>query len=245
MIIYQIHEYGSNNEEVCDCIKGTYINKELAESDKQKFEQTKFLGEKCKACPLNFCPNNCFEDCSLCTPEKVLSSALAYCNYCEVNKRTSTSLVYGYDYVCINRHSITDNVRFEIITEQVIEQIVYVEGEKNNMEHIVQLGVTIDDDVIKRNIERNVEKQIIEELKQDCMKNLTGRKEANSVTSAWEYTNKVKEIIEQTTNDFLEKHKDEIIQATTDKLTEKLSRTKKVKDMVSDTLDTVLGKEKL
>ena len=104
------------------------------------------------------------------------------------------------------------------------------------MEHIVQFGINIDDDVIKKNIERNVQNQVVNIIKQDCMKELVGKKDCSN----WEYTYKVDELISNTTKDFLESYKDEIIQKATNKLVEKLSKTKAVKDMVASTLDDLL-----
>lgn len=104
------------------------------------------------------------------------------------------------------------------------------------MEHIVQFGINIDDDVIKKNIERNVQNQVVNIIKQDCMKELVGKKDCSN----WEYTYKVDELISNTTKDFLESYKDEIIQKAANKLVEKLSKTKAVKDMVASTLDDLL-----
>ena len=55
------------------------------------------------------------------------------------------------------------------------------------MEHIVQFGISIDDDVIKKNIERNVQNQVVNIIKQDCMKELVGKKECSN----WEYTGRI------------------------------------------------------
>ena len=45
------------------------------------------------------------------------------------------------------------------------------------MEHIVQFGISIDDDKIKQTIENNVMKQVTGTIKNDCMKALVGRKD--------------------------------------------------------------------
>lgn len=44
------------------------------------------------------------------------------------------------------------------------------------MEHIVQFGISIDDDKIKQTIENNVMKQVAGAIKNDCIKALVGRK---------------------------------------------------------------------
>lgn len=105
------------------------------------------------------------------------------------------------------------------------------------MEHIVQFGITIDDDAIKKNIERNVQNQVVKEIKQDCMKELVGKKDV----SKWEYTKRIDELISETTKEYLELYKDEIIEKTANKLVDRLSKTKAIKDMVASTLEDLLN----
>lgn len=104
------------------------------------------------------------------------------------------------------------------------------------MEHIVQFGINIDDDVIKKNIERNVQNQVVNIIKQDCMKQLVGKKECTE----YEYNYKIESLIQETTTDFLQKYKDEIIKATSDKLVERLAKTKAVKDMLNSAMEDML-----
>ena len=104
------------------------------------------------------------------------------------------------------------------------------------MEHIVQFGINIDDNVIKKNIERNVQNQVVNIIKQDCMKELIGKKECSN----WEYTKKIESLITDTTNQFLETYKSEIIDIAANKLVDRLAKTKAVKDMVASTLDDLL-----
>lgn len=52
------------------------------------------------------------------------------------------------------------------------------------MEHIVQFGISIDDDQIKKTIENNVRSQVVAEIKKDCMKQLIG----NDNVSAYQYS---------------------------------------------------------
>ena len=104
------------------------------------------------------------------------------------------------------------------------------------MEHIVQFGINIDDDVIKKNIERNVQNQVVNIIKQDCMKELVGKKDCSN----FEYTRKIDELITNTATEFLETYKDVIIDNTAKYLADKLSKTKIVKDMVTNTLNELL-----
>lgn len=66
------------------------------------------------------------------------------------------------------------------------------------MEHIVQFGISIDDDKIKQTIENNVMKQVAGAIKNDCMKALVGRKD----TTNYDYTQKIKDMINDNIQDF-------------------------------------------
>lgn len=104
------------------------------------------------------------------------------------------------------------------------------------MEHVVQFGINVDDDAIKKAIEKNVMMQVAGQIKGDVMKSITGKKECNN----YEYTTRLKQIVEETTSEFLETNRDEIIEATACKLTERLIKTKVVKDMVNNTINSLL-----
>ena len=56
----------------------------------------------------------------------------------------------------------------------------------------------------------------------------------------YEYTTRLKQIVQETTSEFLETNRDEIIEATACKLTERLMKTKAVKDMVNSTINSLL-----
>ena len=45
------------------------------------------------------------------------------------------------------------------------------------MEHVVQFGINVDDDAIKKAIEKNVMMQVAGQIKGDVMKSITGKKE--------------------------------------------------------------------
>lgn len=106
------------------------------------------------------------------------------------------------------------------------------------MEHVVQFGITIDDDAIKQTIHRNVEKQIIGELKKDVMKELVGKKDFSN----YEYTYKLKGMIEDSIGEFLEVYKQDIIDTAANKLADRLSKTKAVKEALGKTIDEIMSK---
>jgi hypothetical protein len=104
------------------------------------------------------------------------------------------------------------------------------------MEHIVQFGISIDDNKIKKTIEDNVMKQVAGAIKNDCMKALVGRKDASN----YDYTRKIREMVNDNIQDFFEDNKDKIIEIASDKLAEKLAKTKAVKEAISKSIEELL-----
>ena len=99
------------------------------------------------------------------------------------------------------------------------------------MEHIIQFGVTIDDDSIKKHVEEKATEAVVKEI----------RSELGFSTSYYSNENVVRKLVAIEVEKQFEKLQDAIIEATAEKLTEKLSRTKKVKDATQKVLDAVLG----
>lgn len=104
------------------------------------------------------------------------------------------------------------------------------------IEHIVQFGISIDDDAIKKSIEKNVMMQVANSIRNDAMKSIVGKKDCTN----FEYTSKLKEIVETVAGEFLETNKEEIIEETAKKLVDRLAKTKAVKDMVNSTINSLL-----
>lgn len=95
------------------------------------------------------------------------------------------------------------------------------------MEHIIQFAIGIDDDAIVKRIKENAEKNITDEIKQEVMKLMF---EYNPYSGKrLEYPT---EWTRRQVENFLNDHKDEIIQCAGNILSEKLLRTKAVKEMV-------------
>lgn len=78
--------------------------------------------------------------------------------------------------------------------------------------------------------------QVTSSIRQDVMKSITGKKDCLS----YEYTSKLKEIIEKTAGEFLEANRKEIIEEVSKKLADKLSRRKVVNDMLNSTINSLL-----
>lgn len=100
------------------------------------------------------------------------------------------------------------------------------------MEHIVQFGITIDDNAIINTIVQKAEKSILDEIKDAIKKAMfkRGRYYDETEVHTW---------IKDELDKFLENHKDDIISLASEKLADKLSRTKRVKDEVNKVLEVL------
>ena len=107
------------------------------------------------------------------------------------------------------------------------------------MEHIVQFGVNIDDDAIRRTIESNIQRKVEEEILEDVKASITGSKNYSS----WSYKGRIEQLISETTTQFLENYKEEIIEKTSIKLVERLAKTKAVREMVDSTINSLLNEK--
>lgn len=92
------------------------------------------------------------------------------------------------------------------------------------MEHIIQFGVTIDDDAIKKNIEKNAVDKLVADIKKEVRNEIF-------VGSGWNkgLSYKVQEIIK----DALAEYKDEIIKEATTQLVDTMKRSKKYKEALA------------
>lgn len=99
------------------------------------------------------------------------------------------------------------------------------------MEHIVQFAVNIDDEQIKKTVERNVVTQIAAEIRKDCMKELTGKIDP----STYQYSQRNKEIVDRNIKEFLDNNKEMAV----NQLAERLSRTKAAKEALNKTIESI------
>lgn len=102
------------------------------------------------------------------------------------------------------------------------------------MEHILQFGINIDDDAIVKAITAKAEKMVIDEIKERTRNNID---EAIYNRGYYNRGNELKSWVKEEFINFLEGHKDEIINIASEKLADKLSRTKQVKDVVKNVLE--------
>ena len=103
------------------------------------------------------------------------------------------------------------------------------------MEHIVQFAVNIDDEQIKKTVERNVVTQVVAAIRKDCMKELTGKCDA----STYQYHQKIKEMVDNNIKEFLDNNKEIIIKEAVNQLAERLSRTKAAKEALNKTIESI------
>lgn len=105
------------------------------------------------------------------------------------------------------------------------------------MEHILQFGINIDDEMIKKTVVDTASQQIVNSLRNDVMKRIIGNKKPTE----WEYGNKLRSLIEECTESYIKEYKDVIIEKTSDKLAERLAKTKAIKDMVNKAVSDLMN----
>ncbi|NSG75571.1 hypothetical protein G4926_03460 [Anaerostipes hadrus] len=99
------------------------------------------------------------------------------------------------------------------------------------MEHIIQFGVTVDDDLIRKRIIEQASETVVKETK----------KELGVDRSYYSEENVIRRLVEKEVTLLFDKHKDAIVEEAGKQLANKLVRTKAVKERTSEILDTVLG----
>ena len=101
------------------------------------------------------------------------------------------------------------------------------------MEHIMQFAIGIDDNAIRKRVEEAAEKQIIDEIGQQVRDNLF---QASYYGRHASVKDPLSEYSKRIINDFLERHKDEIIEKAAVHLADRLSRSKVVKEAIAEKL---------
>ena len=104
------------------------------------------------------------------------------------------------------------------------------------MEHIVQFGIGIDDEAIRKIIMEKAEKSILNDLKKQIQTDVD--KQIFVIDTGW-YGNSCKRVgLQDWVNDLvvklLEDNKKQIIEMASEKLANKMSRTKAVKEAMTE-----------
>lgn len=97
------------------------------------------------------------------------------------------------------------------------------------MEHIIQFGVAIDDDAIKKNIEKQATDKLVKDLKKDIETEVLGGRWSTGLS--YKVDNVVREVVMQYT--------DEIIKSATDQLIETMKRSKKYKEALAKVVEVI------
>lgn len=96
------------------------------------------------------------------------------------------------------------------------------------MEHIIQFGVTIDDDAIRKNIEANALDAVVNAFVGEMKRNLPKTYYGNNVD--W------RAVASRCVEDFVERNKEEIMEIAADRLVEKVKRTKAWREKYGEAL---------
>lgn len=98
------------------------------------------------------------------------------------------------------------------------------------MEHIIQFGVTIDDDAIKKHIEEKATKQIVDSVSQAV-------KNKMFTSYGREFTYEAQEMF----SGFLDKYKDQIIANATAQVVDSIKRSKKYKEALAKVAEEMIS----
>ena len=101
------------------------------------------------------------------------------------------------------------------------------------MEHIVQFAIGIDDEAIANKIQANAEKVIIQQLQQKVEKCIFTTNYYGNVTG------NLNSVAEKLLLEWLNSHSEEIIQRASKLLSDRMIKTKAVKEAIGDVLEKV------
>lgn len=99
------------------------------------------------------------------------------------------------------------------------------------MEHILHIGINVDDDVIRKRIEDKAEQQIIDSLRDDVINHIFDLRYHASVRHA-DFSDFAKDVIREC----FDEHKEEIIKMAAEHLADRFVRTKTAKEYLGDVL---------
>ena len=101
------------------------------------------------------------------------------------------------------------------------------------MEHVIQLGINLDDDAIRRSVEKDAKDRIIESIKRDVEKEM-GIERTKGGWGGLTYSadRVVKEVVES----ICDECRDQIVELAASKLAERAPRQKWYREMMSSTV---------
>lgn len=95
------------------------------------------------------------------------------------------------------------------------------------MEHVLNIGINIDDKAIENAAINQCAKQIMQDIQSSVIDDYYGNSKSN-------YHRRLKEMVQENIDKFCEDNKDIIIEGAINQLVEKLSRTKAVKEKLGN-----------
>lgn len=98
------------------------------------------------------------------------------------------------------------------------------------MEHVVQFGICIDDERIRRAIEKSAEDKVVADITQQVMNRMF---DARYYGSDAKSTDPLKDWVFQQFDNFLEQHREVILDRAAERLADRMSRTKAAKEMLA------------
>lgn len=99
------------------------------------------------------------------------------------------------------------------------------------MEHIIQFGINIDDEAIRKAVVAEAQKQIIDSIQKQVEKVIF------SETYGHVNKGKLSYYAQEMIKDTIDAYRDRIIEGVIASLTDKISRTKKFKEAVGEVID--------
>ena len=101
------------------------------------------------------------------------------------------------------------------------------------MEHIVQFGISIDDEAIKKKVEDGLYNDIYKHFVNDATSAL-------NLDGYWK-KDSYKELVSEAVKQLVEENRDEIIKTVVTELVDKTSRSKAFKDLLKSGINSVYG----
>lgn len=102
------------------------------------------------------------------------------------------------------------------------------------MEHIINFAISVEDENIKRRVQDSAYKDIISDIKKDILRDLPATSEYwnsswDNRKKTWDDINWTK-VVENSVNKIIDQYKEEIVDATAKKLSDRIYRTKALKE---------------
>lgn len=107
------------------------------------------------------------------------------------------------------------------------------------MEHVIQLGINLDDDAIRRSVEKEAKDRIIESIKRDVEREMGIERR----TSSWgQLTYDADSVVREAINAICDDCRDQIVELAASKLAERAPRQKWYREMMPGAVGEASGR---